>query len=315
MHPAYSVIFFTVFSGCGYGLLALIAILVGLGLVPIGQGFGVVGLGLGFAAVSVGLLSSTLHLGHPERAWRAFSQWRSSWLSLEGVSAVLTFGPILLLAYCWIFVGPDSETLKIWAALTVIGSVATIYCTGMIYRSLATIHQWHNRWTVPNYLLLGFAGGGVWLHALLLFFGIERTIAGVVALVLLVAAGLGKAVYWQFIDRTSHSSSPESATGLGQFGRVHLLEAPHSEENYLLKEMGYSVARRHAVKLRRYAAAFAFVAPILLIGAAQFAGGAIAVLLGGLAAVSVIFGLVVERWLFFAEAKHVVMLYYGAEVV
>jgi DMSO reductase anchor subunit len=32
---------------------------------------------LAVGLVSVGLLSSTLHLGHPERAWRALSQWRS----------------------------------------------------------------------------------------------------------------------------------------------------------------------------------------------------------------------------------------------
>ena len=312
MHPAYSVILFTVLSGCGYGLLALIGAFAVLDMLPISQGFGVVALGLGVAAVTVGLMSSTLHLGHPERAWRAFSQWRSSWLSREGVAAVLTYGPILLLATCWVFVGPDSDTLKLWAALTVIGSIATIYCTAMIYRSLATIHQWHNGWTVPNYLVLGLAGGAVWLHALLLFFGIETTIAGVMALVLLILGWLAKTGYWRFIDSSAHPSTPESATGLGRFGRVSLLEAPHSEENYLMKEMGYRVARTHAAKLRRYAAALAFALPILLIGAALLTNGVLAVLAGGIAAVSLTLGLVIERWLFFAEAKHVVTLYYGA---
>ena len=38
--------------------------------------------------VSAGLLSSVGHLGKPLRAWRAFSQWRSSWLSREGVAAL-----------------------------------------------------------------------------------------------------------------------------------------------------------------------------------------------------------------------------------
>ena len=33
------------------------------------------------------------------------------------------------------------------------------------------------------------------------------------------------------------------------------------------------------------------------------------------AVLSAALGLVVERWLFFAEAKHTVTLYYGAEVV
>ena len=93
MHPALSVILFTTASGAGYGLLALLGLFgaqrraVGGAAVRLGRVRGVAGL------VTVGLLSSTLHLGHPERAWRAFSQWRSSWLSREGVLAVFTFLP------------------------------------------------------------------------------------------------------------------------------------------------------------------------------------------------------------------------------
>src|SRR5436190_21342228 len=96
MNPAYSVILFTTASGAGYGLLAL------LGLVGFNHGpassfiFGLVALVIALGLITVGLLSSTFHLGHPERAWRAFSQWRSSWLSREGVAAVLTYVPAVL---------------------------------------------------------------------------------------------------------------------------------------------------------------------------------------------------------------------------
>ena len=86
-----SVIFFTTASGAGYGLLALVGVLAPLGLVPSDGRFGAAALGLAFVLITAGLLSSTLHLGHPERAWRAFSQWRSSWLSREGVLSVATF--------------------------------------------------------------------------------------------------------------------------------------------------------------------------------------------------------------------------------
>jgi DMSO reductase anchor subunit len=36
-------------------------------------------------------------------------------------------------------------------------------------------------------------------------------------------------------------------------------------------------------------------------------------MVAALAAVSVSIGVVLERWLFFAEAQHKVMLYYGAD--
>ena len=37
------------------------------------------------------------------------------------------------------------------------------------------------------------------------------------------------------------------------FRQVRLVEPPHHGENYLLKEMGFRVARKHAAKLRRIA--------------------------------------------------------------
>src|SRR5690606_16348531 len=80
VHPAASVILFTTTSGAGYGLLALLGLLGPAGLVPQGRWFGFAGLGLALALVTAGLLASTFHLGRPERAWRAVSQWRSSWL-------------------------------------------------------------------------------------------------------------------------------------------------------------------------------------------------------------------------------------------
>lgn len=311
MHPAFSVIFFTVFSGIGYGLLALMGIFAALDVLPLTRSLGIAGLGLGFAAVSAGLLSSTWHLGHPERAWRAFSQWQSSWLSREGVVAVVTYAPVILFAYSWVYSNGDTSTLELWAILTVLGAAATVACTGMIYQSLSTIHQWHNHWTVPNYLMLALAGGAVWLQAVSLAFDAGRVSVGVTALIALAGAWIVKKGYWRFIDTTSHPSTPESATGLGAFGKVTRFEGPHTEDNYLLKEMGYRVARKHALKLRRYAQTLAFALPLALTVVSLVTEGGVAAFAATLAVLAITCGLLTERWLFFAEAKHVVTLYYG----
>ena len=312
MHPASSVIFFTVFSGTGYGLLTLMGLFVALDVLPSPRSLGSLGLGVGIAAISAGLLSSTWHLGHPERAWRAFSQWRSSWLSREGVLAVATYVPIALFAYCWIYLKGETDTLELWAVLTAIGAIATVACTGMIYQSLGTVHQWHNGWTVPNYLLLGLAGGALWLNALALALGENLPLVGATAIVAVAAAWLVKGAYWRFIDATAHPSTPESATGLGRFGKVTRFEGPHTEINYLLKEMGFRIARRHAAKLRRHAQILAFALPLALTGCSLLLHGGAATLAATLAAVLATGGLLIERWLFFAEAKHVVTLYYGS---
>src|SRR5262249_15866356 len=93
MHPAYSVIIFTTASRPGYGLLIGLALAIRLGYVPRDPTFGLVGLGAALALITLGLLTSTVHLGRPERAWRALLQWRTSWLSREGVAAIATYLP------------------------------------------------------------------------------------------------------------------------------------------------------------------------------------------------------------------------------
>src|SRR5688500_12203486 len=103
MHPAYSVILFTTASGAGFGLLIGLAAGVVLGLVPQSASFGVVGLGLALVLITAGLLASMLHLGRPERAWRAMSQWRTSWLSREGLAAIATYVPAGVLGFGWVF--------------------------------------------------------------------------------------------------------------------------------------------------------------------------------------------------------------------
>jgi DMSO reductase anchor subunit len=313
MHPAYSVIFFTTASGAGYFLLTLLGIFAALGLLPPDPMLGLAAFGLGFALVTTGLLASTLHLGHPERAWRAFSQWRSSWLSREGVLAVLTFIPAGLFAILWIFLGRISVTLGL---MTAGFALATVSATAMIYASLKPIQRWSNGYVLPNYLLLGLASGALWLALIAALFLPHDDLALVVfdwtAVIALALAAFGKELYWRYIDRSRGLATPESATGLGAIGKVTLFASPHSEENYLLKEMGYRIARKHAVKLRLFALGLGFTLPAILPFLATLVPGVPAILLLLIAAAANAIGTLTERWLFFAEARHTVTLYYGA---
>ena len=309
MHPSFSVIFFTTASGAGYGLLALVAVLAPLGVAPPDAVFGFAALGLALGGVTAGLVSSTFHLGHPERALRAFSQWRSSWLSREGVSAIATYLLAGLFGVFWIFFGAISALL---GGLTAIGSVVTVFCTAMIYRSLRPVQRWHNAWVVPNYLALALMTGALWLAMLLQLFVTADKGVSLLVLAAIILAAMLKLGYWRFIDTSASASTAESATGLGALGKVRLFEAPHTSENYLLKEMGFRIARKHAAKLRRITVLLAFALPFALSLVPPLAVGWPAALAALLAAPIATLGVLIERWLFFAEAKHAVMLYYGA---
>jgi DMSO reductase anchor subunit len=310
MHPAYSVIFFTSAAGAGYGLLALLALFVATGLVPATPMLGFVGLGLALALITAGLLSSTAHLGHPERAWRAVSQWRSSWLSREGIAALATYVPAAVLGMGWVVYGAVSITAAIATAVL---ALITVWCTGMIYQSLPTIRAWNQAIVTPIYLALSLATGAVLLHLLLAAFGLPARTAGALGLIALIITGLLKAAYWARIDGASKTYTVESATGLGRFGKVRSLEPAHAQANYVMREMGYRIARKHVAKLRRLVLATLVVVPSALLAAAWLSGGALALVFGLLATASAAAGIMVERWLFFAEAEHVVMLYYGRD--
>ena len=110
------------------------------------------------------------------------------------------------------------------------------------------------------------------------------------------------------MDNRGSASNIETATGLGTIGKVRSLMPPHTSENYLQKEMGFVVARRHAIKLRYISIFFGALLPIVCV---IFGGSSAGIL--SMATIFHTIGIFVERWLFFAEAKHVVTLYYGDE--
>jgi DMSO reductase anchor subunit len=314
MHPAYSIIFFTTASGLGYGLLALLGVYGAFGLMPQDRWFGLAALGLALGAVTFGLLSSTFHLGHPERSWRAVTQWRSSWLSREGVMALVTYVPAGLFGLGWVFFERTGGLWAVAGLLAATGAAVTVYCTSMIYACLRAVPRWHNRWVPANYLALALLTGAVWLDALLRLFGAARAETPVLVIGAAALAWALKVAYWRDIDGAAPVATAGSATGLGHLGKVRLLEPPHTHENYLQKEMGFEVARKHAQKLRRLAALFGFAVPLAGTLAAMPLPGPWHTALALVVAMSTSLGVVIERWLFFAEARHVVTLYYGARV-
>jgi sulfite dehydrogenase (quinone) subunit SoeC len=311
MHPAYSVILFTTASGAGYGLLVWITVLAITDVIFPERWLGVAGFGVAFVLITGGLLASTAHLGRPERAWRAFSQWRTSWLSREGIMAVTTYVPAGFLAIGWIMF---QQLLMLTALLTIVCALLTLYATGMIYASLRTIRQWHQPLTAPIYVVLGLASGAVLVNLLLQLFGRGGTGVAWLAIAPLAIAAALKWTYWRRIDGELRTYSAEAATGLGHLGKVRPLEPPHTQPNFVMREMGYAIGRKHALKLRQVVLVFAFAVPIAasLLTALPHGTGSVAGAI--IAALAMAVGLLIERWLFFAEAEHVAMLYYGAEV-
>ncbi|MCF6320412.1 MAG: dimethyl sulfoxide reductase anchor subunit [Rhizobiaceae bacterium] len=305
MHPAISVILFSVLSGAGFGMLAIIGLDFPFRDNPANV-FVISFVGVGLAVA--GLVSSTFHLGRPAKAWRAFSQWRSSWLSREGIAAVATLLLYGIYALWWMIEG---ERLAWLGALVTIGSVLTVFTTSMIYAQMKTVPHWNTKFTPVVYLAFSLCTG----FLLAAGFGINNAYGGnsvvIVAIAALLTAWAAKTFWWQRAKKSSlanSTSSTATATGLGKIGKVRLLERPHTGPNYLTKEMVHIIGRKHASRLRQIAMVIGGLLPlaiVLLIFIGLLPQGAMAA-----AALAMIIGLFAERWLFFAEAEHSVSLYY-----
>ena len=288
MHPAPSVIFFSTFSGLGFGLL----IFLGLGM-PATTGFNAfIFFTIAYLLAVGGLISSTFHLGHPERALKAFSQWRSSWLSREAWCAVAALVLMAIYGAGLVFFGQRWTIIGLLGALA---SLGTVFTTSMIYGQLKTIPRWNSPLTPANFISLCIAGGALMAG---------QTTA---AIILLAIAGAIQVATWLRGDTAFADSGTTmaTATGLGNIGAVRAFEPPHTGTNYLLREFVHVIGRKHAQKLRIIAIVLMAVLPILflLVPFNHF--------MALFAVVAHIGGVLTARWLFFAEAEHVVSLYYG----
>ena len=289
MHPAPSIIVFTVLSGLGFGLLFWL----GIGIPDVSGWNAFAVYFIAFACAVTGLVASTFHLGNPQRAWRAFTQWRSSWLSREGWFAVLALTAMGIYGLGVIFFEFSITPIGVIGSII---SLITVFATSMIYAQMKTVPRWNHWTTCALFMALAISGGAI-------LTGQAKTAA-----LLLILAGVIQVVVWLTGDARfeERGSTIETATQLGGIGKVRLFEPPHTGSNYLLKEMAYEVGRKHAGKLRMWSIILMCVVPalILLILPVNLFSGIIAMLVH-------LAGTFASRWLFFAEAEHVVGLYYG----
>lgn len=308
MKPALSVLFFTVTSGIGYGLMIwLVLMQLFSGHFTNLDHFLITGL-VGLTFATLGLLSSSLHLANPKNAWRAFSRFRTSWLSREGVFAVLYY-PVIL-GYAYLVYKADNTVnvaLALLGVVSIIIALATVVCTGMIYASLKPIRQWHNPLVAPLYILFSLMSGALAYNVMnFALVGSLLPSMTIGFLTLLVISFTVKILYFHSIGKPD-GSTISNATGFSQ-AQVRLLDAGHNADTFLTKEFMFDAGAKRLMRLRYVMIVLAFVLPLMLIVAAGYLNVAS---VAYLAMISLYVGLFVERWLFFAEARHVVRLYHG----
>lgn len=323
MHPAFSVIFLTTLIGAGQGLFLALFTAQSYALFELlpkqdRVGFYALGSALALVLLGAGLFASFFHLGRPERAWRAARQWRSSWLSREVLllpafmAAVAAYGAVNWLGFMpAVAVLPGGAVINLSAILGLLGTVlafALFICTGMIYACLRFLQEWHTPLTVINFIVLGGASGftlaaaySIWTApALVGFFAGWAWIITAVGLATRLASLLRN-------RRLKPKSTLQSAIGIKHPQIVQATQGAMGG-SFNTREFFHGQRRSLLRSVQWLFLLFAFVLPLLLL-AVSIDGrpGLLPLVWGGQ-----FFGLILERWFFFAQANHPQNLYYRA---
>ena len=292
MKPAFSLIIFTVFSGFGFGLLFWLNSNINLAAnFP-----NYISYPLAFTIALIGLISSTFHLGNPQRALLAFTQWRTSWLSREAILASLA----LILSCIHAYLILVNKIYLSWLGLISSGlCLLTIFSTAMIYTQMKTVPRWNMKVTPTLFLLYGLVGSSVILNEPLF------------SLFLFLILGLVQIITWKRGDqKNTAKSSIKTATGISIGNKmIRMLEPPHTGSNYLMKEMINIIAQKHIFKLRWISLSLISLLPAGLSAVIAITETNSTILLLLITLVNLL-GTLIARWLFFSEAEHVVGLYY-----
>jgi DMSO reductase anchor subunit len=101
----------------------------------------------------------------------------------------------------------------------------------------------------------------------------------------------------------------KTATGFTR-ANVRLLDVGHTAGTFLTEEFGYVPERTIVALFKTLVFVLGFILPGLIIFG--MTSGEASSTLAITALISAVIGIGLERWLFFAEARHVVNLYHGA---
>ena len=313
MHPALSVVLFTTLAGAAQGLvLALFAAewadpWQGLSAAP-DASFYAAGAAAAVVLGGAGLLASFFHLGRPERAWRSAAMWRTSWLSREVI--VLPAFLALSLAYALAHAFAHEAAFAL-GALAALAALTLFLCTGMIYACIRFLAEWATPLTPINFTLLGCANGFTLAAAIAALASPERVrFFAIAAMALTLLALLGRAAAWRRNARLVPKSTLQTAIGI-KHRHIEQKSQGFMGGSFNTREFFHGRSADTLRLLRRVCLVGAFALPLGLLIAALvtvLAAAPATVLVA--AALLQYVGLLAERWLFFAEAKHPQNLYY-----
>ena len=309
MQPAFSVIFLTTLIGAAQGLFLA---LYGTELIGFGdlnqadsQRFLVNGSAVALMLSTMGLVASFFHLGRPERAWRSAAMWRTSWLSREVIALPVFMAGVFFYSGAH-FLGWNNT--RFVGAATVLACIALFICTAMIYASVRFLQEWASPLTLINYVLLGSASGLMLATLLASLSGLSAMVhpyaLATTALTLLAWITRGASLVRN--ARLRPKSTLQSAIGI-KHPRIVQKAQGFMGGSFNTREFFHGRSPEMLLTVKWGFLLLVFPLPLMFMALGVVAASREMLFI---AFATQYFGLLAERWFFFAQANHPQNLYY-----
>ncbi len=314
MHPEMSLVFLTVLAGIGQGIFILYLVLEIILVGTLSPVFAYSSLLSCIALQYLGAAASLLHLGNPQRAWKAVRMWKHSWLSRE----ILTMGGFMGLVHLYLiamYFGRGYTELVIIGSLAVLFSIGFYVSSSMLYATIRFIKEWANGFTPLNFalsgLLVGSAIGFTLLHLIQPDIPVLKAVNVLVILLTLVAMII-KLLTFRFNSKAYVPITLKNALGVND-PKIRLMDMGAAYDHYNTTDFHFPLTDQQLQTQKVMIVLFIFVLPLIswFLMLYMNLGNMINIVLGFSSVGLMIVGYLIERRLFFIEGNHLQNLYYG----
>ncbi|MBB44436.1 MAG: hypothetical protein CMM44_11845 [Rhodospirillaceae bacterium] len=290
---------FTTFASTGFGIIIWTVFFAFFEVIPPDLWFAVSTSVFAYFLIIIGSWCVMSNPRYRRVFYSKIRWWKTSWEIRQALCLVCGCITGLLFFIGWIAVAKYNDIWLFLGGLTSLLFIGALMGMAMSFVAHRTILPWSNPHTVRIYISMGLWTGIVWLNMFTQIFNFHTPVIGIVLIIIGIATLIFKRKYWIFIDtyKKKFLQNNNSSKDKNRF-------QPRMIEYCVYPDLTKNIDRLKIEMLRRRAFLLYFLLPFCAATMPVELTAWVSVSASIIGAFSVVAGVAIERWLFFAEAKH-----------
>ena len=295
----YLSIIFTTLSSAGLGRVIWTVFFAFFEVIPPDRWFAIIIFFFSYFLIIVGAFSVMSNTRNRKVLNSKIYCWKKSWVTRQALCLLGGCITGILFFFGWIAFEKYDDFWLFLGGITSFLFVGALIGMAMNFISHRTILAWSNPHTVRIFITMGLWSGIVWLNMFAQVFNFHTPVIGIILILIGILTLIFKRKYWIFIDTYQQKFSRN----------INSSEHNHKSQSDLIEYYVYpdllkDINRLKIEMLRRRAFLLYFLLPFCAATMPVELAAWVSVSASIIGAFSVFAGVAIERWLFFAEAKH-----------